>query len=100
MQEKNLHDTKFQENLARKRSKEAADLNGTYKRFLQVFTPEDYEEFLEELAKQQQLEAKVQKLQSYRKKGITTMVEARQFEDELARRVWAFCTVSLTRPGE
>eukprot|EP01127_Copromyxa_protea_P013698 TRINITY_DN3700_c0_g1_i1.p1 TRINITY_DN3700_c0_g1~~TRINITY_DN3700_c0_g1_i1.p1 ORF type:complete len:522 (-),score=105.95 TRINITY_DN3700_c0_g1_i1:63-1628(-) len=84
--DKKLHDSKYQEQLARTRSKEASELHGSYKRFIQIFTPEEYEAFLEELAKQHQLELKVQRLQNYRKNGITTTAEARQYEEELSKR--------------
>lgn len=88
--EKRLHDIKYLDQLTKARSKEANDLNerGIYKKYLQILSPEEYEEFLRDLAKQQQLEHQVLKLQAYRRRGIATMLEANQYEEELRRRVY------------
>jgi len=84
--QKRLHDTKHQEKLAKSRSKEHQEFYNQYKRFLQIMTPEEYENLTLGLATQKILEQKILKYQNYRSKGISTKAEANLYEHELNQR--------------
>lgn len=84
--EKNLHDKKALERQTKSRTRDHQELYNLHRRFLQVMSPEEYEQFTRGLAEQKTLEARIGQLQEHRKKGITSLAEASRFDDEQSSR--------------
>jgi transcriptional adapter 2-alpha len=79
---RNLHDIKEQQRLARARSKEQREVHKSLKRFTQILSPKEYEEFIAGIAKERQLKQRIKQLQNYRRKGICTLDEITEYEEE------------------
>jgi len=71
--ENKLHDQILQTQQKRTRTPREEKLYTEMKRFLQVMSVEDYNEFIKGLVKQQELEDRVKELQEYRAKGFTSL---------------------------
>lgn len=84
--EKNLHDSKALERQSKMRTKEHRELHHTYRRYLQIMPPEEYEAFTKGLADQKALETRILQLQEHRKKGITSLAEANRYDEETSSR--------------
>jgi len=83
---RNLHDINLQQKLARSRNKEQREVHKTLKRFIQILEPDVYEEFIQGLAREKQLRHRITQLQNYRKKGIRTLDEINEYEEEKKQR--------------
>lgn len=68
------------------RTKEHREIYNTYRRYLQIMSPEEYEAFTKGLADQKALEARILQLQEHRKKGITSLAEANRYDEETSSR--------------
>jgi hypothetical protein len=77
--EKNLHDKKALERQAKTRTRDHQELYSVHRRFLQIMSPEEYEQFTRGLAEQKTLEARIVQLQEHRRKGITSLAEVCRF---------------------
>jgi transcriptional adapter 2-alpha len=84
--EKNLHDTKALERQSKLRTKEHRELYNSYRRYLQIMSPDEYEAFTRGLADQKALETRILQLQEHRKKGITSLAEAGRYDEEASSR--------------
>jgi transcriptional adapter 2-alpha len=84
--EKNLHDTKALERQSKLRTKEHRELYNSYRRYLQIMSPDEYEAFTRGLADQKALETRILQLQEHRKKGITSLAEASRYDEEALSR--------------
>jgi transcriptional adapter 2-alpha len=84
--ERQLHDQKFQDKLTKNRDAETKEVHKQFKRFFQVMNKDEYDDFLKGLALEKQMQHRIIQLQNYRKKGITTLAEAKRYEEEKARR--------------
>jgi len=78
--EKKLHDCQYQEAVKKSRTPQETKLHTKLKKFLQVLSVEEYEEFIQGLAKQQELEQKVRHLRAYRLSGLTSLQEIPDFK--------------------
>lgn len=112
--ERQLHDQKLQEKIVKARDPEQKAANAQYKRFLQILRPEvrnrftyscpshapqQYEDFVNGIAKEKKIQAQLEKLQNYRRNGISTLVEAAAYDEELRRRVRPSYPSRLTSIG-
>jgi len=84
--ERGLHDVRGQNRKNQMRNKEEKEMHKKLKQFLQILTPEEYEEFITGLAREKQLRARVKQLQDYRRKGIKTIAESEKYEEEKRKR--------------
>jgi len=84
--ERGLHDQKLQSQKAASRSAESKWAHSQYKRFQQILPPDEYERLLNGIAKEKRLQEEIERFQNYRRNGITTLVEAQEYEEELKRR--------------
>eukprot|EP01128_Nolandella_sp_AFSM9_P007920 TRINITY_DN4501_c0_g1_i1.p1 TRINITY_DN4501_c0_g1~~TRINITY_DN4501_c0_g1_i1.p1 ORF type:complete len:534 (+),score=89.88 TRINITY_DN4501_c0_g1_i1:100-1602(+) len=85
--ERRLHDTKYQDKISKMRDPESAKAHNKLKHFMQVFSNgKDYEQFLSGRAKQARLMADIVRLQTYRKRGITSLEEGKTYDEEKKRR--------------
>lgn len=50
-------------------------------------TVQEYDALLQSAAREKILERQIETLQNYRKNGVTTLADARKFDEELRRRV-------------
>lgn len=93
--EKKLHDQEYQSNLKKSRSPGEQRLHSELKRFLQIMTPEEYEELIKgtrlvgDLAhiptgtiKQKELEDRVRELQEYRAAGLSAFDQVSHYKQQ------------------
>jgi len=78
--DKRLHDAEFQKAISSARSCREEKMHSKFKKYIQLLSPEEYEEFIKGLALQQELEEKVNTLQEYRTAGLKTMEEVQEYE--------------------
>jgi len=78
--DRRLHDVEFQKAVSLARSCREEKLHLKFKKYIQLLSPEEYEEFIKGLALEEELEEKVKKLQEYRSAGLKTMEEVQEYE--------------------
>jgi len=71
-----LHNRKYQSKKNLGRSRKHRELHSKMKKFLQVMTNEEYDEFVSDLAEEKELVKRICELQEYRTAGITTFKES------------------------
>jgi len=84
--ERGLQDQRAQEKLNKSRDPETRDAHKQFKRFYSIMNSEEYEDFLQGIAKEKQIQSRIAQLQNYRRKGITTLADAKKYDEEKARR--------------
>lgn len=84
--ERGLHDLKKQQALERKRTKEEREMYNKMRKFLQLMSNEDFEQFIKNLVIEKQLKERIQLLQKHRRLGIRTLTEGEAYEKEKRRR--------------
>uniref|UniRef100_A0A6M2DRL3 Putative histone acetyltransferase complex saga/ada subunit ada2 n=1 Tax=Xenopsylla cheopis TaxID=163159 RepID=A0A6M2DRL3_XENCH len=67
-----------------KLSKEHKELSEQFRPFCQFYTANEYEQFIDGLAKEQQLRFRLFELVRYRRNGLTTMDECKHYEQHVA----------------
>ncbi|XP_026478510.1 transcriptional adapter 2B-like isoform X1 [Ctenocephalides felis] len=65
-------------------SKEHKELSEQFRSFCQFYTANEYEQFIDGLAKEQQLRFRLFELVRYRRNGLTTMDECKHYEQHVA----------------
>ena len=84
--DRNYVDFKAQQNLDRRRSKEERDLVARMKVFARFQTQEEHDAVVEGLLKARRLRKQIQLYQHYRKMGVRTIEQARQYETDRKKR--------------
>ncbi len=81
-----LHDLKKIAALEKKRTKEEKEVYTKTKKYLQLTTNEDYDEWVKGLVIEKQLKERIQQLQEYRRMGCHTLAEGEVYEKEKKAR--------------
>jgi len=81
--EKRLHDSTFQVEIRKARTPREELIHEDYKKYIQLVPPQEYEEFIKGLARQQELEEKVRELQQYRSAGVTSLKDGPDYKKHL-----------------
>jgi len=81
-----LHDLKKISALEKKRTKEEKEVYTKTKKYLQLMTNDEYDEFVRGLVAEKQTKERIQQLQEYRRMGCRTLAEGDIYEKEKKAR--------------
>lgn len=84
--EKKLHDQPYQTQLKKSRTPGEEKIHTEMKRFLQLMNVSEYEELIEGMARQQELEKRIKELQEYRSAGLTSMQDVPEYKKLLSQK--------------
>lgn len=83
----NLMDYKTNNAIDKKRSKEEKDLSNKIKPFSRIMNSDDFKEFSDDIMEEFKIRNKINKLQNWRKNGVTSLEEGENYEKEKMTRV-------------
>lgn len=80
--DRNLHDMKAMKEKEKKRTKEEKEIYNKVKKFMNMMTMEEFDQFVASLLEEKALVQKIKEIQEYRRNGIRSFAEAEAFKNE------------------